>query len=71
VTALGELWQLGKHKLYVGDATAHTDVERLMASDSADLVFTDPPYNVDYEGYTEIVLLLQEIAWHMRNSAGS
>jgi DNA modification methylase len=49
----GDLWVLGEHKLLVGDATKHGDVTRLMAGDVADLVFTDPPYNVDYEGYTE------------------
>jgi DNA modification methylase len=49
----GDLWVLGEHKLLVGDATNHGDVVRLMAGDVADLVFTDPPYNVDYEGYTE------------------
>jgi len=49
----GDLWLLGNHKLLVGDATNQTDVSQLMAGDAADLVFTDPPYNVDYEGYTE------------------
>jgi DNA modification methylase len=49
----GDLWILGSHKLVVGDATNQNDVTRLMAGDVADLVFTDPPYNVDYEGYTE------------------
>jgi hypothetical protein len=49
----GDLWVLGEHKLLVGDTTNHGDVTRLMAGDVADLVFTDPPYNVDYEGYTE------------------
>jgi DNA modification methylase len=49
----GDLWILGNHKLLVGDATVPADVERLMAGDTADLVFTDPPYNVDYQGYTE------------------
>ena len=53
VSALGDLWLLGDHKLLVGDATARADIDRLMAGDAADLVFTDPPYNVDYEGYTE------------------
>jgi DNA modification methylase len=52
-SALGDLWVLGNHKLLVGDATAQPDVERLMASDAADLIFTDPPFNVDYEGYTK------------------
>ena len=53
VSATGDLWILGNHKLYVGDATNQAAVARLMAGDAADLVFTDPPYNVDYEGYTE------------------
>src|ERR1700691_1021703 len=43
----GDLWVLGEHKVLVGDATDHGDVMRLMASDVADLIFTDPPYNVD------------------------
>jgi DNA modification methylase len=43
----------------VGDATDPADVERLMAGDSADLVFIDTPYNTDYEGYTEEHLTIQ------------
>jgi DNA modification methylase len=53
VSAAGDLWILGSHKLLVGDATDQGAVATLMAGESADLVFTDPPYNVDYEGYTE------------------
>src|SRR3984885_10950824 len=53
VSAIGDLWILGNHKLLAGDATTPDDVKRLMDGDAADLVFTDPPYNVDYEGYTE------------------
>lgn len=49
----GDLWILGDHRLLVGDATNHSDVVRLMAGEAADLVFTDPPYNVDYQGYTD------------------
>lgn len=49
----GDLWILGNHKLLVGDATNRTDVAKFMSGEAADLVFTDPPYNVDYEGYTE------------------
>jgi DNA modification methylase len=60
VTTPGDLWLLGKdHKLLVGDARAPADVERLMAGDSADLVFIDTPYNTDYEGYTEDHLTIQ------------
>jgi DNA modification methylase len=53
ISVPGDLWILGDHKLLVGDATARADVERLMAGAAADLVFTDPPYNVDYAGYTK------------------
>jgi ParB-like chromosome segregation protein Spo0J len=53
VSALGDLWTMADHKLLVGAATVAGDVARLMAGVTADLVFTDPPNNVDYEGYTE------------------
>jgi len=53
VSMTGDLWILGNHKLLAGDATHPDEVRRLMASETADLVFTDPPYNVNYEGYTE------------------
>jgi DNA modification methylase len=42
-----------RHRVACGDATARTDVEKLMASGAADLVFCDPPYNVGYQGYTK------------------
>lgn len=45
---LGEVWQLGKHRLMCGDSTKIEDVERLMNGQKADMVFTDPPYGVDY-----------------------
>jgi DNA modification methylase len=53
VSVTEDLWTLGDHKLLVGDATVREQVVRLMAADDADLVFSDLPYNVDYEGYTE------------------
>ena len=59
VSTLGDCWRLGAHRLAVGDATEVVTVERLMGADSADLVFTDPPYNVDYEGYTEEKLTIK------------
>lgn len=49
-TGLGDLWQLGDHRLLCGDATNIEHVERLMNGNKADQVVTDPPYNVDYEG---------------------
>jgi len=42
----GDLWQLGEHRLLCGDATKEEDVELLMNGEKADMVFTDPPYNV-------------------------
>jgi DNA modification methylase len=45
-TKPGELWGLGEHRLLVGDATKPEDVERALAGRRADMVFTDPPYNV-------------------------
>lgn len=51
-SVLGEVYQLGKHRLMCGDATKIEDVERLMDGNKADMVFTDPPYGVDYEEKT-------------------
>lgn len=45
----GELWQLGRHRLMCGDSTQSKDVEKLMGGELADLVLTDPPYNVAIE----------------------
>ena len=45
----GDIWMLGKHRMMCGDATSEEDVVRLMDGDSANLVVTDPPYNVAYE----------------------
>lgn len=47
---LGDLWLLGEHRVLCGDSTKTEDVERLMDGKKADMVFTDPPYNVDYSG---------------------
>lgn len=49
---LGDLYLLGNHRLLCGDATVITDVERLMDGAKADMVFTDPPYNVAVAGGT-------------------
>ncbi len=50
VTVLGDVWVLGKHRLMCGDSTSIDAVEKLMQGGKADMVFTDPPYGVDYEG---------------------
>ena len=44
----GDLWALGRHRLYCGDSTDKSSVEAVMGQDLARMVFTDPPYNVDY-----------------------
>ena len=53
VSRLGDVWILGRHRLMCGDSTMATDVEKLMDRQTAALIFTDPPYNVDYEGHTK------------------
>lgn len=50
VTHPGELIELGRHRLLCGDSSKPEDVERLLDGTKADLVFTDPPYNVNYYG---------------------
>ena len=50
VTKRGDIWILGRHRLMCGDSTSIEDMEMLMGAEDADLVITDPPYNVDYEG---------------------
>lgn len=44
---LGDIYRLGNHRLMCGDSTSITDVEKLMGDIKADLLFTDPPYNVN------------------------
>jgi DNA modification methylase len=46
----GELWLLGNHRLFCGDATNSVHVGHLLGGKPATMVWTDPPYNVDYEG---------------------
>lgn len=46
---LGEVWELGKHRLLVGDSTNEDQVKELMKDDLADIVFCDPPYNIFWE----------------------
>lgn len=49
----GDIWTLGRHRLMCGDSTKEADLARLMGGTEADLLLTDPPYNVDYEGRTK------------------
>ena len=45
---LGDIYQLGNHRLMCGDSTSEEDVRKLMDGELADMVFTDPPWNVNY-----------------------
>ena len=49
-TKPGDIYQLGRHRLMCGDSTSIDAVEKLMDGQKADMVFTDPPYGVDYKG---------------------
>ena len=46
----GDIWTLGRHRLMCGDSTIAENFEKLMEGKKANLVVTDPPYNVDYHG---------------------
>lgn len=52
----GDIYQLGAHRLMCGDSTDPADVARLMDGKAADLLLTDPPYNVNYEGGTGMTI---------------
>ena len=50
ITKLGDTWRLGSHRLVCGDSTKQETFTQLMDGKQANLVVTDPPYNVNYEG---------------------
>jgi len=50
VTVEGDVWILGNHRLMCGDSTSIDAVDKLMDGNKADMVFTDPPYNIDFSG---------------------
>ena len=51
VTKPGDLWIIGNHRLLCGDATKHQDISCLLGGEKAQMVFTDPPYNVPIDGH--------------------
>lgn len=59
LTRAGQVWELGPHRLLVGDCTDVGVVERLVGGDAPDCVWTDPPYGVDYVGKTKDALTIQ------------
>ena len=54
-TIAGDVWLCGPHRVMCGDSTSPTDVEKLMAGVKADMVWTDPPYGVDYTSKQEML----------------
>lgn len=50
ISKRGDIWVLGRHRLMCGDSTDAADVALLMDGNKADMLLTDPPYNVDYTG---------------------
>ncbi len=50
LTKIGDLWEFGKHRLLCGDSTDIANIDKLMDGKKADMVFTDPPYGVNYSG---------------------
>ena len=59
ISKLGDIWKLGNHKLFCGDSTILNNYKKLFNENKADLLMTDPPYNVDYEGKTKDKLTIQ------------
>jgi len=55
-TKLGDIYQLGNHRLMCGDSCSITDMEKLCAGQLIDMWLTDPPYNVAYEGSTGLTI---------------
>ena len=59
VSQPGDVYQLGRHRLMCGDSTDINAVEKLMDGLKADMLLTDPPYNVAYEGKTKAKLKIE------------
>lgn len=58
-TKLGDIYKLGNHILMCGDSTNAEDIKKLLNDNKVDLLVTDPPYNINYEGKTKDKLKIQ------------
>ncbi|MEE6134635.1 site-specific DNA-methyltransferase [Priestia sp. GS2] len=58
-TKTGNIWLLGEHRLLCGDSTNKDVIQKLFGGKQADMVFTDPPYNVNYKGKTDDALTIK------------
>ena len=58
-TVLGDLYEIGEHRLLCGDSTTADSYIKLMDGEFADMVLTDPPYNVDYVGKTKEAMTIE------------
>lgn len=56
VSKPGQIWKLGRHRIICGDSCNAQDIKKLMGGKLADLILTDPPYNVAYEGGTGLTI---------------
>ena len=56
---LGDLFEIGDHRLLCGDSTKTEEWQKIFSNELADLIITDPPYNVDYVGKTKEALTIQ------------
>lgn len=72
ITKTGDLYALGNHRLLCGDARNGEDVAKLMSTDVAHMMWTDPPYGVSYVGKTKAAKTIQnDSAWDLPNLLGT
>lgn len=59
ISKLGDVWQLGDHRLMCGDSTSEECIKNLCGDELVDMWLTDPPYNIDYQGKTKDALTIK------------